>query len=56
MAVELVKEGAFGRMVALDPPDIVSLSLDEVVGKTRTVPIDSDLSRTARALGIAFGD
>jgi phosphofructokinase-like protein len=56
MAVELVKEGAFGRMVALDPPDIVSLSLDEVVGKTRTVPIDSDLIRTARALGIAFGD
>jgi ATP-dependent phosphofructokinase / diphosphate-dependent phosphofructokinase len=56
MAVELVKEGVFGRMVALDPPDIVSLSLDEVVGKTRSVPIDSDLIRTARALGIAFGD
>ena len=56
MAVELAKSGAFGRMVALDPPDIVSRSLDEVVGKTRTVPIDSDLIRTARALGVAFGD
>ena len=41
---------------AFIPPDIVSLSLDEVVGKTRTLPIDSDLIRTARALGIAFGD
>ena len=56
MAVELVKRGAFGTMVALDPPDIVSRRLDEVVGKTRTVPGDLDLIRTARALGVSFGD
>ena len=30
--------------------------LEEVVGKQRTVPLDSDLLVTAKALGITFGD
>jgi ATP-dependent phosphofructokinase / diphosphate-dependent phosphofructokinase len=55
-AVELVKRGEFGTMVAYDPPDIVARRLEEVVGKTKTVPLDSDLLLTARALGITFGD
>lgn len=55
-AVELVIRGAFGRMVANHPPDIVPIPLADVVGKTKTVPLDYDLLRTARALGIAFGD
>jgi 6-phosphofructokinase 1 len=55
-AVELVKRGEFGMMVALVPPDIVARPLAEMVGKTRTVAPDSDLLRTARALGITFGD
>jgi 6-phosphofructokinase 1 len=56
MAVELVKRGEFGTMVAFDPPDIVARRLDEVVGKTKTVPLDSDLLRTAKAIGVTFGD
>jgi 6-phosphofructokinase 1 len=55
-AIELVQRGEFGRMVAFAPPEIVSRNLDEVVGKTRTVPLDFDLLRTAKALGVAFGD
>jgi 6-phosphofructokinase 1 len=55
-AVELVKRREFGMMVAYDPPDIIARRLDDVVGKTKTVPLDSDLLLTARALGIAFGD
>jgi 6-phosphofructokinase 1 len=55
-AVEFALSGQFGTMVALAPPDIVARRLDEVVGKTKTVPLDFDLMRTARALGIAFGD
>jgi hypothetical protein len=43
-------------MVANVPPDIVSRPLEEVVGKTKTVPLDLDLLRTARALGVTFGD
>ena len=55
-AVELVKRGEFGTMVAFAPPDIISRRLDEVVGKTRTVPVDHDLLLTAKALGVTFGD
>jgi len=46
----------FGTMVAWDPPDIISRPLEDVVGKTKTVPMDFDLLLTARALGITFGD
>ena len=55
-AVELVVHGQFGTMVAFDPPDIIARRLEDVVGKTKTVPIDFDLMRTARALGVTFGD
>ena len=56
MAVELVMDGQFGTMVAFAPPDIVARRLDEVVGRTKTVPLDFDVMRTAKALGITFGD
>jgi 6-phosphofructokinase 1 len=55
-AVELLSRGVFGRMVANNPPDIVPIPLADVVGKTKTVPLDSDLMKTARAIGVAFGD
>jgi 6-phosphofructokinase 1 len=55
-AVELALQGQFGTMVALDPPDVVARRLDDIVGKTRTVPLSSDLLRTAKAIGITFGD
>ena len=55
-AVELVRRGEFGRMVAYDPPDIISRPLEEVVGKMRVVPADNDLLLTAKALGVTFGD
>ena len=55
-AVELVKAGEFGTMVALAPPNIVARQLDDVVGKTKIGPPDSDLLVTAKALGITFGD
>jgi len=55
-AVDLVKRGEFGTMAAFAPPNIVSRRLEDVVGKTKTVPLDSDVIHTARAMGIAFGD
>ena len=55
-AVELVQRGDFGSMVAFAPPDIVARRIDEVVGKTKTVPMDFDLLMTARSLGVTFGD
>jgi len=55
-AVELVRAGEFGTMVAFAPPDIVARRLDDVVGKTKTVPMDFDLLVTAKSLGVTFGD
>ena len=55
-AVELLNRGVFGRMVANHPPDIVPIPLADVVGKTKTVPLDYDLLHTARSLGVALGD
>jgi ATP-dependent phosphofructokinase / diphosphate-dependent phosphofructokinase len=55
-AVELLMKGQFGKMVANHPPDLVPVPLGEVVGKTKTVPLDYDLLLTARALGVSFGD
>jgi 6-phosphofructokinase 1 len=55
-AVELIRRGAFGKMVANNPPDIVPIPLADVVGRTKTVPLDSDLLKTARAIGVTLGD
>ena len=55
-AVELVHQGDFGKMVANQPPNIVAVALEEVVGKTKQVPLELDLVRTARAVGVSFGD
>ena len=55
-AVELIQRGVFGKMVANNPPDIVPIPLADVVGQTKTVPLDYDLLKTARAIGVALGD
>jgi ATP-dependent phosphofructokinase / diphosphate-dependent phosphofructokinase len=55
-AVELIARHNFGKMTANNPPDIVPIPLADVVGKTKTVPLDYDLLKTARAIGVAFGD
>ena len=55
-AVELLMEGTFDHMVAFHPPDIVAVPLEKIVGKTRTVPLDFDVIRPARLMGISLGD
>jgi hypothetical protein len=35
---------------------MVAVPLEEIVGKTKQVPLDSDLIETARAIGISLGD
>lgn len=55
-AVQLVMEGRFGHMVSLRGTSIVAVPLTEATGRIRTVPLDSDLLRTARQLGICLGD
>jgi ATP-dependent phosphofructokinase / diphosphate-dependent phosphofructokinase len=55
-AMELIMAGTFGHMVAFHPPNIVAVPLEKVVGRTRNVPTDFDVIRTARAMGISLGD
>jgi ATP-dependent phosphofructokinase / diphosphate-dependent phosphofructokinase len=55
-AVELLMEGQFGHMVAFHPPNIVAVPLERIVGRTRNVPLDFDVIRTARAMGISLGE
>ncbi len=55
-AVELLIDGQFGQMVAFHPPAIVAVPLDKIVGRTRNVPLDFDVLRTARAMGISLGE
>jgi 6-phosphofructokinase 1 len=55
-AVRLVAERRFGMMVALQPPRIVPIGLEEALAMPRRVPLDSDTIATARDLGISFGD
>jgi 6-phosphofructokinase 1 len=54
--VELLMRGETDRMVAFHPPSIGSVPLADIVGKTRTVPLDFDVVQTARAIGVSLGD
>ena len=55
-AVRALEEGASGIMVALDPPTVNYVPIEEVAGNMKRVPLDCDTILTARDLGISFGD
>ena len=55
-AVELVAAGEFGKMVAFTGPQMGAIKISDAVGKIKVVRPDGNFVRTARALGICFGD
>ncbi|MBE9488495.1 MAG: ATP-dependent 6-phosphofructokinase [Bacteroidetes bacterium] len=55
-AFELVNTKQFGRMVAYQHPDIISVPLTEAIGRMNFVQEDSDIMKTAKGVGISFGD
>src|SRR5215470_14457381 len=55
-AVELVAAGEFGKMVAFTGPQVDSIKISDAIGKLKTVRPEGNFVRTARALGICFGD
>jgi ATP-dependent phosphofructokinase / diphosphate-dependent phosphofructokinase len=55
-AVELVAAGDFGKMVAFTGPQIGAIKISDAIGKLKVVRPDGNFVRTARALGICFGD
>ncbi len=55
-AVRALAEGQRGIMVALDPPMVKYVPLEDATRRMKTVPLDSDIMLTARDMGICFGD
>jgi 6-phosphofructokinase 1 len=54
-AVRALEEGQSGVMIALDPPHVKYVPIEEAKGRMKTVPMDSDIVHTAYDLGISFG-
>lgn len=55
-AVRALESGLDGVMVALDPPTVNFVPLDEVTERQKLVEPECDIMLTARDIGISFGD
>ena len=55
-AVRALAEGKRGVMVALDPPTVRYVPLEQATRRMKTVPLNSDVVLTARDLGTCLGD
>lgn len=55
-AAEQVAKRNFGQMVALRGNQIVTVPIEEVAGKTRTIPPDSPFLAMARSVGTCLGE
>jgi ATP-dependent phosphofructokinase / diphosphate-dependent phosphofructokinase len=55
-AVEFIEAGKLGVMVSLQGNTITSVPLENAVGKIKNVPVDGELIRIARSVGVEFGD
>jgi len=55
-ALELVMNNKFGRMVALVKERVTSVPIKDVVGRLKLVPLDHPLIKSARGIGVGFGD
>src|SRR5271155_5769310 len=55
-AVDLIAAGGFGMMVALHGDSIISVDVSHAIGHLKSVTPNGEIVRTARAIGIGFGD
>ncbi len=55
-AVRALADGLDGQMVCLTGDSVSHVSLSEVSGRQKTVPLTCDTMQTAREMGISFGD
>lgn len=55
-AVNLIKEGKYGRMVSYQSYHVGDVPIEDAVNKLRLVAPDSEEVLAARSIGIAFGD
>ncbi len=55
-AVRAIERGNYGSMVALQGKEVRSVPLGDAVASLKRVQPDSEMVRTARGLGVSFGD
>ncbi|MCQ2981669.1 MAG: 6-phosphofructokinase [Treponemataceae bacterium] len=55
-AAQMLAEGDFGKMVAIQNGVTVSVPLSDIAGKIKKVPLDHPLLVAARQVGTCFGD
>ncbi len=55
-AVDLIAAGGFGKMVCLQQESIRAVNFADAVGRMKSVDPNGEIVRTARAIGISFGD
>ncbi len=55
-AVRAVADEKWGHMIALQSPNIVTISIEEALREPKRVDPRHDVVLTARATGISFGD
>jgi 6-phosphofructokinase 1 len=55
-AVRVLAESQYGVVVVSRGMEIGTIPMQECAGKVRTVPLDYEMIRTARGIGIGFGD
>jgi ATP-dependent phosphofructokinase / diphosphate-dependent phosphofructokinase len=55
-ATEMIAEGDFGKMVCLRGERVQAVDIADAVGHVKLVDPNGELVRTARAVGICFGD
>jgi len=56
MAVSLIEQGKFGRMVSYQQYQVGDVSIEEAVNQLRLVKSDSEIVKAGRSIGICFGD
>lgn len=55
-AAELIRNKDYGKMVGIHDGEIVSIPINDAASRTKFLPTDHPLIKTARDVGIFFGD
>ena len=55
-AVRAVESGAWGQMVALQSPHLVTVPIEDVIREEKRVEVNHDIVQAARFTGISMGD
>ncbi len=52
----MIEAGEFGYMAGIQNDSFINVPLDDVAKGERIVPIDHQLIKSARSIGVSFGD